>query len=60
MKRESKCKTCKPPVRHPGCHDTCEFFIKWKQELDELNERIRKNKWLDGLSRTTRRKSSKK
>ena len=51
MKTELKCKECKSPIRHPGCHDTCEFYLQWKQEHDELVEKERKNKWLDGISK---------
>lgn len=41
------CKNCKPPKRHPGCHDTCEEYQVYRAELDTKNETIRKKKTAD-------------
>lgn len=41
------CKNCKPPKRHPGCHDTCEDYQVYRAELDNKNETIRKKKTAD-------------
>lgn len=29
-----RCYRCKPPVRKPGCHETCEHYRAAKQEHD--------------------------
>lgn len=38
--------TCEPkcPNRKPGCHDTCEKYLRERKQQDELNkaERLRK------------------
>lgn len=41
------CKGCKPPKRHPGCHDTCERYQAYRAELDRKNELIRQKKKAD-------------
>lgn len=34
------CKGCEAPVRHVGCHSTCEKYLKERKLLDEQNEKI--------------------
>ncbi len=29
------CKPCKPPTRHPGCHDTCEQYAAAREEYQK-------------------------
>ena len=29
---KAPCKGCKEPIRHPGCHDTCERYLKFKAD----------------------------
>ena len=41
------CMKCLPPKRHPGCHDTCEEYLKDKKGFNELKEKIRKSKHLE-------------
>lgn len=41
------CKNCKPPKRHPGCHDICEQYQAYRAELDRKNELIRQKKIAD-------------
>ena len=36
MKVNAPCKDCEK--RHVGCHSTCEPYIKFAQERNELNE----------------------
>lgn len=38
------CKNCKPPKRHPACHDTCEEYKAYRASLDKRNDVIRQNK----------------
>ena len=38
---ENKCKTCNE--RYVGCHSECESYKKFRKELDEMNETVRKN-----------------
>lgn len=38
------CKFCVAPKRHPGCHSTCKEYKIQREELDTLNEKIRKEK----------------
>ena len=45
-----KCKNCKQPERHPGCHSTCEYYIEWKKEHDKIEAEIKKQKWLNNIS----------
>ena len=37
----SVCRECKPPIRHPACHDTCPKYIKAKEEDLEIKKKIR-------------------
>lgn len=39
----NKCKGCE--VRHIGCHSVCELYLAYRKELDEVNEKIRKEKY---------------
>lgn len=43
------CKNCNPPVRHLGCHDTCEKYLEYKAE----NDRIRKIQQQENQNRYT-------
>lgn len=38
------CKTCVHPIRHTGCHASCEQYIEWKYENDRQSKEIRKNR----------------
>lgn len=38
------CIKCKPPQRHPGCHDECKVYKEEKERANEQNENIRKQK----------------
>lgn len=33
------CYECVPPKRHPGCHATCEEYLKQKAEHDAYKDR---------------------
>ena len=47
------CRNCKPPKRHPGCHDHCEQYQKEKAEWDAEQAAIRKAKDIEaGLDQT--------
>lgn len=35
------CQDCVPPVRHPGCHDTCKKYQQEKQEYNKEQLKIR-------------------
>ena len=39
------CKDC--PDRHYLCHSDCERYLKWKQEHDELQAKIKAEKRLN-------------
>jgi hypothetical protein len=39
---KAPCKDC--PDRKVGCHSTCEKYILFRKERDELNEKIYKQK----------------
>lgn len=41
------CKDCKPPLRHPGCHDRCEQYLKEKTAWDAEQAARRKQKDID-------------
>ena len=45
------CREC--TKRHVGCHSTCQDYIKFRQELDEVNKKIRKERLMDYLSKPT-------
>lgn len=47
--KELKCKNCKPPERHPGCHGTCQHYIEWKKKYEEINKKYRKQKYIENL-----------
>jgi len=38
------CRYCVAPKRHPGCHSTCEEYLKQSKENNEKMEMIRKEK----------------
>lgn len=38
------CRTCTYPIRHPGCHSTCELYKKEKASADELSQKIAMDK----------------
>ena len=31
------CKNCKPPIRHIGCHSTCEKYLS---DLEDYNKKV--------------------
>ena len=35
------CQGCVPPVRHMGCHSTCEIYKSEKAQYDDEKEQIR-------------------
>lgn len=39
------CRDCK--IRKIGCHATCESYLKFKKELEIMNNKIRDEKFLD-------------
>ena len=41
------CFLCKPPVRHEGCHGTCEKYLAYRDKKDQENESRRINSDLD-------------
>lgn len=49
--KDNPCRECVPPERHLGCHTFCEAYIEWKEELEELKVKIRKQKQMDGWNR---------
>ena len=38
------CKNCGPPQRHPGCHGTCEQYLKEKAEYEKQKEYAKAHK----------------
>ena len=38
------CKDCVPPTRHPGCHGTCEQYLKEKAEYEKQKEYAKAHK----------------
>ena len=40
--KQSPCRYCEAPKRHPGCHDKCKEFVEWKAETDQAKREIRK------------------
>ena len=32
------CFMCKPPIRHEGCHGTCERYLTYKENKEKENE----------------------
>ena len=38
------CRDCKPPERQPGCHATCERFLKEREEHLVYTDKVRKAK----------------
>lgn len=41
--KSNKCKGCK--ARYIGCHSVCELYLEYRAELDDANEKIRKEKY---------------
>lgn len=39
MGKISCCYKCEPPKRHPGCHATCEEYIRQKEEWEAIKEK---------------------
>lgn len=35
------CQTCVAPIRHPGCHSTCESYKAWREEYDKQKDHIK-------------------
>lgn len=52
MKYFESCKNCIPPVRHPGCHHTCDNYIKSRLQLDKDKEVLQKQKDKEDLTYT--------
>lgn len=46
--------------RHAYCHSTCEKYLKFKKELEELHETKRKHKNLEDYYYNDRYKNNKK
>lgn len=38
------CKDCVPPTRHPGCHGTCEQYLKEKAGYEKQKEYAKAHK----------------
>lgn len=34
------CRPCKPPTRHPGCHDTCEQYAAEREKYESDKEAL--------------------
>lgn len=34
IRDENPCYDCKKPMRHSGCHDTCEKHAAWKAKVE--------------------------
>ena len=34
------CKGCEEPIRHVGCHSTCEKYLEERRQLDEQNKKL--------------------
>ena len=45
--KHSPCRDCND--RHTECHSKCERYIKWKNERDELQTKIRKARESDRI-----------
>lgn len=49
------CKDCAAPDRHPGCHDTCEYYRKERERYEDAKkqeEREKKQRTYVSNSRT--------
>lgn len=49
------CKDCTAPDRHPGCHDTCEYYRKERETYEDAKkqeEREKKQRTYVSNSRT--------
>lgn len=44
MKQIKCCIKCVAPKRHPGCHGTCEEYLKEKELCDQDKHALRKAK----------------
>lgn len=33
------CKDCAAPDRHPGCHDTCEYYLKEREKYEDAKNK---------------------
>lgn len=42
-----ECRVCKPPRRHPGCHDRCPDYAKGKAKQDADKAAAGKSKKID-------------
>lgn len=60
INRITVCKDCKPPVRHIGCHGTCEAYIKERNALEEIRKAARRDSDLHGEFVTMKRQLAKK
>lgn len=46
------CKTCKPPRRHPGCHDTCEDYKQYHDENERIKEKRRGDAFVTDMTKS--------
>ena len=46
-----KCKNCKPPERHAGCHATCSYYQEWNETHLEEKKKEHNTRWLNSLSK---------
>jgi len=53
---ECPCRECK--LRHPACHSTCDNYIAWRKEKDDLNRRIRNDAFYYRLGLSEKRMSN--
>lgn len=38
------CKDCAAPDRHPGCHDTCEYYRKEREKYEDAKKQEEREK----------------
>lgn len=38
------CKDCTAPDRHPGCHDTCEYYLKEREKYEDAKKQEEREK----------------
>lgn len=57
----SVCWECKPPIRHPACHDTCPKYQAAKAEDIKLKQKIKaENKGFHELTKYYSEKKTKR
>ena len=55
---KSPCKDC--PDRRVLCHSECEKYIAYRKRLDELNEKLARESWLDSYDDIVHRRIAKR